>query len=51
MTWLFIAWPLTGLTWLLFGGERILADIRIVRFGPHAGDEPPPRDPTLGSVV
>ena len=51
MTWIFAAWPLTGATWLLFGVERILADIRIVRYGPSAGDEPPPRDATLGSVV
>jgi TRAP-type C4-dicarboxylate transport system permease small subunit len=51
MTWIFIAWPLTGVTWLLFGVERILADIRIVRHGPGASDELPPRDPTLGSVV
>jgi TRAP-type C4-dicarboxylate transport system permease small subunit len=51
MTWIFIAWPLTGVTWLLFGSERILEDIRIVRFGPGAGDEPPHRDPAAGSVV
>ena len=35
-------------TWLLFGGERLLADIHFVRYGPSAGDEPPPRDATLG---
>ena len=51
MTFLFIAWPLTGLTWLLFGGERILKDKRIVRFGPGAGDEPPQHDLAKGSVV
>ena len=34
MTWIFIAWPLTGLTWLLFGAERILADLRVVIDGP-----------------
>jgi TRAP-type C4-dicarboxylate transport system permease small subunit len=51
MNWIFVAWPLTGLTWLLFGGERILADVRIVRFGPGAGDEPPPRDLAQGSVI
>jgi TRAP-type C4-dicarboxylate transport system permease small subunit len=50
MTWIFIAWPLTGITWLLFGGERILADIRIVRFGPGAAEEPH-RDLSHGSVV
>ena len=51
MTFLFIAWPLTGITWLLFGGERIREDIRIVRFGPGAGDEPPQHDLAKGSVV
>ena len=51
MTWIFIAWPLTGITWLLFGTERILEDLRIVRYGPAAGEEPPHRDPTAGSVV
>jgi TRAP-type C4-dicarboxylate transport system permease small subunit len=51
MTWIFIAWPLTGFTWLLFGTERILEDLRIVRYGPAAGEEPPHLDPTAGSVV
>jgi TRAP-type transport system small permease protein len=51
MTWIFIAWPLTGITWLLFGCERILADIRIVRYGPGAAEEPPSRDLAQGSVV
>ncbi|MDQ6916771.1 MAG: TRAP transporter small permease [Pseudomonadota bacterium] len=51
MAWLFIAWPLTGATWLLFGVERLLADLRIVRHVPEPGDEPPPRDPAHGSVV
>jgi TRAP-type transport system small permease protein len=51
MTWIFIAWPLTGITWLLFGTERILADLHIVRYGAAPGEEPPHRDPTAGSVV
>ena len=51
MAWIFIAWPLTGVTWLLFGFERILADIRIVRYGPGPGDEPPTRDIAQGSFV
>ena len=38
MTYIFIAWPLTGLTWLLFGGERLLADIRFLRYGAMPGD-------------
>ena len=29
MAYIFIAWPLTGLTWLLFGFERLLRDLRI----------------------
>ena len=30
MTYIFIAWPLTGLTWLLFLGPRFRADLRII---------------------
>ena len=30
MTYIFIAWPLTGLTWLLFLGERFILDLRLV---------------------
>jgi len=37
MTYIFIAWPLTGATWLLFGIERLVRDVRIVR-----GEEAPP---------
>jgi TRAP-type transport system small permease protein len=51
MTFIFIAWPLTGLTWLLFGGERILKDIHIVRFGPAPDGEPEKRELGVGSVV
>jgi TRAP-type transport system small permease protein len=51
MTYIFIAWPLTGFTWLLFGGERILKDIRFLRFGPGPGDEPEKRELAVGSVV
>jgi TRAP-type C4-dicarboxylate transport system permease small subunit len=51
MAWIFVSWPLTGFTWLLFGIERLLADIRIVRFGPAAADEPPAKDLGTGSVV
>ena len=38
MTFIFIAWPLTGLTWLVFGWERMRADLRIVIDGPGPGD-------------
>ncbi len=51
MIYIFIAWPLTGLTWLLFGGERILRDLRVIRHGPGPGDEPPSREIGTGSVV
>ena len=30
MTYIFIAWPLTGVTWLLFLGESFRANLRIV---------------------
>jgi TRAP-type C4-dicarboxylate transport system permease small subunit len=33
MTYIFIAWPLTGATWLLFGLERLRDDMHLVRFG------------------
>src|SRR4051812_44759308 len=38
MTWIFIAWPITGVTWIVFGIQRLLNDIRIVRFGPTPED-------------
>jgi TRAP-type C4-dicarboxylate transport system permease small subunit len=38
MGWIFVAWPLTGLTWLVFGIQRLLNDIRIVRHGPTPAD-------------
>jgi len=37
MAWIFAAWPLTGLTWLLFGFERLRADLRIIIDGPGPG--------------
>ena len=30
MTWIFIAWPLTGLTWLVFLGEAFLIDLKLI---------------------
>ncbi len=51
MTWIFIAWPLTGATWLLFGAERIRADIRIVRDGPGPGIETRSGEIRTGSAV
>ena len=38
MTYIFVAWPLTGATWLLFAGERILGlpkEARADRVGGH----------------
>ena len=52
MGFIFTAWPLTGLTWLLFGFERLRADLRIVIDGPPAGGGPDvPREIGTGSVV
>jgi hypothetical protein len=34
MPWIFVAWPATGVTWLLFGFERLRADLRVVIDGP-----------------
>ena len=52
MTWIFIAWPLTGFTWLLFGFERFRADLRIVIDGPAPMSvETTHRDIGTGSVV
>jgi TRAP-type C4-dicarboxylate transport system permease small subunit len=28
MTYIFVAWPLAGITWVLFLGERFIADLR-----------------------
>jgi TRAP-type C4-dicarboxylate transport system permease small subunit len=46
MTYIFVAWPLTGLTWLLFGVERMRADLHILRGDATPADAPPPHDPT-----
>jgi TRAP-type C4-dicarboxylate transport system permease small subunit len=51
MTWIFIAWPLTGVTWLAFGIQRLLNDIRIARFGPTPEDLRRGRDLGTGSIV
>ena len=51
MTFIFIAWPLTGLTWLLFGFERLRADLRLLANGPPPGDATAHREIGTGSVV
>jgi TRAP-type C4-dicarboxylate transport system permease small subunit len=52
MVWIFIAWPLTGVTWLLFGFERLRADLRVVIDGPGpGGGGPTHREIGTGSVV
>ncbi|HET9340964.1 MAG TPA: TRAP transporter small permease [Casimicrobiaceae bacterium] len=37
MGFIFAAWPLTGITWLLFGFARLRADLRILIDGPPPG--------------
>ena len=32
MTWIFIAWPLTGLTWLVFLGEGFRTDLKLLMY-------------------
>ena len=40
MLTIYIAWPLAGVTWLAFLGEKVLEDIRILKGNqPPAGDE------------
>jgi TRAP-type C4-dicarboxylate transport system permease small subunit len=52
MGWIFAAWPLTGLTWFLFGFDRLRRDLRIVVDGPPPGsDVDAHRDIGTGSVV
>jgi len=51
MAWIFVAWPLTGATWLLFGIPRLLADIRILRYGPTPEDVAVARDIGTGSLI
>jgi TRAP-type C4-dicarboxylate transport system permease small subunit len=45
MVYIFVAWPLAGVTWLLFLYERLLSDLRILRGDATAADFLPPRDP------
>jgi len=51
MTWIFVAWPLTGVTWLLFGFERLRADLRIMIDGPGPDVGDVRREIGTGSVV
>ena len=37
MGFIFAAWPLTGVTWLLFGLERLRAELKVVIDGPPPG--------------
>ena len=48
MPFIFVGWPLGGLTWLLFLGERFLADVRTVA-GRRPAEEPP-EDPMVRGV-
>jgi TRAP-type C4-dicarboxylate transport system permease small subunit len=45
MAYIFVAWPLAGITWLLFLAERRRSDLRILRGDATAADFLPPRDP------
>ena len=38
MPFIFVAWPLTGVTWLLFGFERLRRELRRVVNGPLPGE-------------
>ncbi len=49
MGYIFVAWPLAGFTWVLFAGERLRADVRILRGRQSADDLPPPRGPGLAA--
>ena len=52
MAWIFVAWPLTGFTWLLFGFERLRRELRRVANGPLPGeDKPVERDLGKGSLI
>ena len=33
MAWIFVAWPMAGFTWLVFLGERFVANLRILGGG------------------
>jgi TRAP-type transport system small permease protein len=35
MPFIFVAWPMAGLTWVLFLGERFVADMRVLSTGVH----------------
>ena len=47
MTFIFIGWPLAGLTWLLFLGERFVADARTLA-GRRPAEKPPEPPLTRG---
>ena len=36
MPWIFVAWPLAGFTWVVFLGERFLANLRLIAGGAKA---------------
>jgi TRAP-type C4-dicarboxylate transport system permease small subunit len=52
MGFIFAAWPLTGITWLLFGFQRLRADLKIAIDGPAPSDKLDARGEIgTGSVV
>jgi TRAP-type C4-dicarboxylate transport system permease small subunit len=36
MPWIFVAWPMAGLTWVVYLGDRFVADLRILAARPAA---------------
>ena len=44
MGYIFVSWPLTGFTWLVFGLERMVSDWHIVRYGTPIPEVPPPAE-------
>jgi TRAP-type transport system small permease protein len=36
MPWIFVSWPMAGVTWVLFLGERFIADLRTLGLGAAA---------------
>jgi TRAP-type transport system small permease protein len=47
MPFIFVGWPLAGLTWLLFLGERFVADVRTLT-GRRPAEKPPEPPLTRG---
>jgi TRAP-type transport system small permease protein len=44
-----LPWPLAGATWIIFLGEQMWDDLRVMA-GKAPGKSPDPKEPTLGSI-